>query len=186
MKTITRNSAINMFNVLGQIALGQLNEEALDAALANLTACGKVQEDMNKLFEELNKRMYAGVAEERKEAFFELVKKQEQTRASINGLMKVEEAKKAIAEIKELEEIMKNTYSDVYALYEKHSKAANKVATKEVEIDLVEVDANEFIKAAILGNKEIPVAELRMFLAPMFKEEKQETDMSELDELLAE
>ena len=184
MKTITRNAAINMFDVLGQIALGQLNEETLDAVLSNLTACGKVQGDVSKLKEELHKRMYTSVDEERKNAFFELVEKKERKQASVNGLMKIDEVKKVYLEVEELIKMMKEAYADVFALYEKHLAAINKLLNKEVEVDIVEVEANDFLKAAILGNKKISIAELRIFLDPMLKDDKHETDLSELDELV--
>jgi hypothetical protein len=62
-----------------------------------------------------------------------------------------------------------------------------KLRNKEVDVDIAEVDANDFIKGVIRGKKDAPVHEIRAIFAPMFKEEEvKENDFSELDEVLSE
>lgn len=168
---ITRNYAIEMFAQLGHMALGHLDEVTLTATLDNFNALRKASEDFDKLREELNKRLYEGMDEKRKEEFFKLVGKLERTK----------EAEKR----EELARLMKDTYSDFYPLYEKHLACIVKLMNKEIEVEITEVDADAFVKGIVKGKQDAPVMEIRAYFAPMFKaEEKKDTDFAELDELL--
>lgn len=173
MKKITRNQAISMFRLLGTMALGHMDENTLTVTLDNFDKFRRVQEDYQKLAEELSKRIYEGTNDEKKNAFFEMVGKFEQER---------ELAKKI-----EMEKMMKDTYPDFYALYVKQIAVLTKMFTKEIEVDITEVDKDEFIKGVVKGKKDIPVHEIVEVFGPLFKEEEkvEETqDFSELDELL--
>ena len=171
MKTITRQHAIDMFRNLGAMALGHMDEITLSATLDNFDKFRKVQEDFQKLSEELSKRLYEGKDEEQKKAFFELVFKLEREK----------EIEKRI----EIEKVMKETYPDFHALYIKQLKVLTQMLYKEIEVDITEVDKEAFIAAIVKGKKDAPVHEIVGLFAPMFKEEEaRETDLSELDELL--
>ena len=92
---ITRNYAIEMFRMLGAMALGHLDDETLSATLDNFDKFRKVQEDYQKLAEELAKRLYEGVDEEKKKAFFEVISNFEREKnidkkREIEALMKSE------------------------------------------------------------------------------------------------
>ena len=171
MKKITRQHAIEMFRNLGAIALGHMDEVTLLATLDNFDKFRKVQEDYQKLSEELAKRLYEGKDEEQKKAFFELVFKLEREK----------EIEKRI----EIEKVMKETYPDFHALYIKQLRVLTQMLYKEIEVDITEVDKDAFIAAIVKGKKDAPVHEIVGLFAPMFKEEEtRETDLSELDELL--
>lgn len=169
MKKITRQHAIEMFRNLGAMALGHMDENTLSATLDNFDKFRKVQEDFQKLSEELAKRLYEGKDEEQKNAFFELVGKFERET----------ELEKRI----EMENVMKQN-AEFYELYVKQLKVLTQLFYKEIEIDITEVDKDAFITGVVKGKKDAPVHEIVGFFAPMFKEEEENvaTDFSELDE----
>ena len=74
---IKRHAAISMFQTLGTMALGHLDEATLEATMDNFNAFRKAAEDFDKLKEELSKRLYADVDEKKKEDFFKIVGKYE-------------------------------------------------------------------------------------------------------------
>ena len=168
MKKITRNYAISMFQNLGAMALGHMDETTLSATLDNFDKFRQVQEDFQKLSQELAKRLYEGKDEEQKNAFFALVGKLEQ--------------EKDIEKKVEIEKEMKE-YPEFFELYIKHLNVLAKLLYKEIDVDITEVDKDAFIAGVVKGKKDAPVHEIVAFFAPMFKEEeKKETDLSELDE----
>lgn len=170
MKKITRQHAIEMYKNLGAMALGHLDETTLSATLDNFDKFRKVHEDFQKLSQELAKRLYEGKDEEQKNAFFALVGKLENEKNMENRI--------------EIEKAMKES-PEFYALYIKHLNVLAKLISKEIEIDITEVDKDAFIAGVVKGKKDAPIHEIVVFFAPMFKEEeKKETDFSELDELL--
>lgn len=170
MKKITRQHAIEMFRNLGAMALGHMDETTLSATLDNFDKFRKVQEDFQKLSEELAKRLYEGKDEKQKNEFFELVGKFERET----------ELEKRI----EMEQMMKQN-AEFYELYVKQLKVLTQLLYKEIEIDITEIDKDDFIAGVVKGKKDARVHEIVAFFAPMFKEdEKKETDLSELDELL--
>lgn len=170
MKKITRQHAIEMFRNLGAMALGHMDETTLSATLDNFDKFRKVHEDYQRLSEELAKRLYEGKDEEGKKAFFELAGKFERET----------ELEKRI----EIEQMMKQN-AEFYELYVKQLKVLTQLLYKEIEIDITEIDKDDFIAGVVKGKKDARVHEIVAFFAPMFKEEeKKETDLSELDELL--
>lgn len=182
-KTIRREEAMGVFNALGAMALGHLNEDTLEAVMSNFNECRKVEEEMKKLNEELSNRLYADVEKERKEAFFSELGKIESLRS--RAFSTKEEAQKILKDMDDILTMLKTNYSDVYELYKKHDAVYRKLLAKEIEVDFNEVDADEFIKGIVRGKKDAPIHEIRAAFSPMFKEEeKVETDFSELDDLL--
>lgn len=170
MKKITRQHAIEMFRNLGAMALGHMDETTLSATLDNFDKFRKVQQDYQKLSEELAKRLYEGKDEEQKQKFFELVGKFERET----------ELEKRI----EIEQMMKQN-AEFYELYVKQLKVLTQLLYKEIEIDITEIDKDDFIAGVVKGKKDARIHEIVAFFAPMFKEEEQkETDLSELDEFL--
>lgn len=171
---ITRNYAIEMFHSLGAMALGHLDDETLSATLDNFDKFRKVQEDYQKLAEELAKRLYEGVDEEKKKAFYEVICNFEREQ----GLDKK----------REIEALMKGSYPDLYPIYRKQISVLTTLVNKEVEVEITEVDKDAFIKGIVKGKKDALVHEIMSMFAPIFKkEEKKEDgkpDFSELDELL--
>lgn len=185
MKKITRNEAMSMFGMLGSMALGHLSDETLGNVMDNFNECRKVQDEMNKLNEELTKRLYADVDEKRKEEFFEEHSKVDSLRDSLKASRSKEEAQKILADMNDILKMLKDSYADVNELYQKHEKVYLQLLNKEIEIDFHEIDADEFIKGIIKGKADAPIHNIRAVFSPMFKEEEdKETDFSELDELL--
>lgn len=170
MKKITRQHAIEMFRNLGAMALGHMDETTLSATLDNFDKLGKVQQDYQKLGEELAKRLYEGKDEKAKNEFFELVFKFER---ETNLEKRIE-----------FEQAMKQT-PEFYELYLKQLKVIKQLLSKEIEIDITEIDKDAFITGVLKGKKDAVVHIVASLFTPMFKEEEQkETDLSELDELL--
>ena len=185
MKKITRHSAIVMYESLGAMALGHMNEDTLDVVMDNFNAFRKVDEDMKKLNEELQNRLYAEVEKEKKEEFFKLISEMEELRRK--PITSKEDAQKTIDALKENMVKIEAEYADVNEIYKKHNAVYVKLRNKEVEVDITEVDGNDFIKGVIRGKKDAPVHEIRAIFEPMFKaEEVKEEDFSELDEVLSE
>jgi D-arabinose 1-dehydrogenase-like Zn-dependent alcohol dehydrogenase len=185
MKKITRHSAIVMYESLGAMALGHMNEDTLDVVMDNFNAFRKVDEDMKKLNEELQNRLYADVDKERKEEFFNLISEIEELRRK--PITSKEDAQKTIDALKEKKAKIEAEYADIDKIYKKHNAVYVKLRNKEVDVDIAEVDANDFIKGVIRGKKDAPVHEIRAIFAPMFKaEEVKENDFSELDKVLSE
>ena len=169
-KKLTRNAAISLHGVLGTIALGNLDQNTLDAVMANFNAFRKVVEDFDALKKELNERLYKDVDKKVHDEYFEIVGKYERE----ENVLKKEELRKVM-----------ETYTELYPLYEKHRNAIKSILLREVEINIEEVDADDFIKGIIKGKKDAPIDEIRFIFAPLFKEEKKEaTELSELDEIL--
>ena len=170
MKKITRQHAIAMFQNLGTMALGHMDETTLSAVLDNFDKFRTAQDDFQKLSQELSKRLYEGKDEAEKTAFFELVGKLEQEK----------ETEKRVEIDKQMRE-----HKEFYELYIKQLNVLANLFYKEIEIDITEVDKDAFISGVVKGKKDAPIHEIVAFFAPMFKEEeKKETDFSELDELL--
>lgn len=166
-KTITRNHAISLFQTIGNMPLGNLDEATLESVMANFIAFRKVTENFDNLQKELSERLYKDVD---KDAFFEVAEKYER--------------ESNIEKRAELYEVMK-THTDLMPIYEKHISVILSLLNKEVEIEVEEVDADAFIMGVVKGKKDAPIHEIRAVFAPLFKEIKKEaTDMSELDELL--
>ncbi len=120
-KKLTRNAAISLHSVIGTIALGNLDQNTLDAVMANFNAFRKVVEDFDELKKELSERLYKDVDKDLHKEFFEIVAKYETAR-----------------EIEKKDELYKvmETYTDIYPLYEKHIKALASLLGREIEIEL--------------------------------------------------
>lgn len=173
MKKITRNYAITMFRTLGTMALGHMDEATLTATLDNFNKFRKVQEDFQKLAEELSKRLYEGKDEESRKQFFEVV-------GHFEAAKTAEEKEQHLA-------VMKNAYPEFYPLYEKQIKVLTMLLNKEIEVDITEVDKDDFIKGVMLGKKDAMAHEIVAVFHPLFKKEdkkEEKDDFSELDELL--
>lgn len=169
-KKLTRNAAIHLHRVLGTVTLGNLDQDTLNAVMSNFNALRKVADDFDALKNELSVRLYKDVDKDLHKEFFEVVAKYE--------------AAREIEKKDEFWEIMSG-YTDIYPLYEKHIMAIASLLGMEIEIDLEEVETDDFIKGIIKGKKDMSIHEIRRVFAPLFKEEKKATtDFSILDKIL--
>lgn len=168
---ITRHYAINiLFNRLGQMALGNLDENTLEVALTNIEALRKVTDDFEALKKELFKRIYGDVE-----------KMSEEDKTNINNFFAM------LGKVKDEDaEAVKAAYPKLYAMREKEVMIIVSLLNKEIEIDLTPMDEKAFVKGIILGNKDAKAHEVSMIFAPMFKtiERDGKADFAELDELM--
>ena len=174
--TITRNSAIRMFQILGTLPLGNLDDITLEAMLENFDTFRKASESFDAMRNELFKRIYGDVEnmseddKSRLTDFFELVERI---------------AKASKEDAAELENVAKTTYAELYEKRVKEVKILESLLTKPIELDIIDVDGNAFCKGILRGKKDAAAIELHSLFSFMFKKaEKAEAEYSELDELL--
>lgn len=170
MKTVNREHAIEIYSRLGKISIGKLNEEMLEAMMHNINAFRKVSEDFEALKKELFKRLYGNVEDMTEEEKADLQK--------FFGML---------ADIKDedTEIACRKAFPAFYDARVKEIKVLRSLLKKDVEVDVEEVDESNFVKGIVLGNSDAKVNEIHLIFSPLFiTGEKQETDLSELDELL--
>lgn len=158
MTTISRRNAIAMFQQLGQMAIGHLNDADMEAVMDNIASLRTVAEQYTKLAEELHKRLFEGVDEERCRQFDSIVREQ--------GVDAVGEE-----------------YADIKVLVVKKVSVLAGLESREVSVDIRQIDRKAFEKAVLKAQPDTPQVAFNV-LAPMFVESKAEADMSELDELM--
>lgn len=185
MVRITRRQAVGIYSALCNIAIGHLDDECLDAVMDNISALGKVHCDLLHLNEELNRRLYEGIDEKRKESCFTLIREAEDMRSRLKGARNGEDAGRIITEIDSFLADVRSRFPDVWDMYEKHTRAYERLLEKEVEIEIALMDEERFTKGIVKGRKDIPVSEVHRVFAPLFAERKvAETDLSELDDII--
>lgn len=171
-KTIKRGIVNAMYNALSELPLGHLATEDLEKVMDNMVALSAPYEHYKKLMEELGKRLYNGVDEEKIQKF----------NTAMNLASKAENIEKAVA----IQKATKTEYPDIYELLQKQNKVEASLLNKDVEVELNEIDRKTFIKAILKGKPDIPMAQFDLFSDMYVSEEKEEVaeDFSELDELM--
>lgn len=171
-KTIKRGIANAMYKALSELPLGHLASEDLEKVMDNMVALSAPFEHHQKLMQELGKRLYNGVDEERIQKFNTMLMMF--NRAEGKGKMDIAKS------IKETDS------ADLWELLQKQNKVEASLLNKDVEVELNEIDRKTFIKAILKGKPDIAMAEFDLFADMYVAEEKEETaeDFSELDELL--
>ena len=140
----------------------------------NLMELEKVQNQYTKLMEELGKRLYGEYDKEQLEKF----------NNELREAQSVENLEEKVAALNKVAEV----YPELFELLAKQNKVENSLRTKDVEIELTEIDRKPFVKAIMMGNQKASYGLFDIF-EPMFLAEKKETeteDFSELDELINE
>lgn len=164
-----RNYIVRVYETLNTMALGHMDDATLELTLQNLNALGRAYDDFLALKKELFKRIYGEVEkmteDERKELqdFFDM-------------LGKVKDA--------ETESAVKAAYPALYEKRQKEVKVLVSLLNKEIEVEIEPMDADAFVKGIVKGKKDTKIADIRAFFAPIFKAEKKDADLSELDELM--
>lgn len=158
MKTLTRRNAVAMFQHLSQMAIGHLCDADMEAALDNIAALRTVADQYAKLAEELHRRIFEDVDEQRCRAFDSIVRE--------HGMDAVGEE-----------------YADIKALVEKKVSVMYGLESREVAVELRKVERKAFMMAVLKAQPATPQTAFNV-LAPMFEDDEAETDMAELDELL--
>lgn len=167
---ITRARAIEMNAVLGNMALGRLEDKTLEKAMTNLESLRKVSAGFEELKKELFNRLYGDVdkmTEERKQeisAFFE----------AINNVKDAEGEKACRTAFPALSELREKEVSIIVSLL-----------NREVDVDIEPMEEKTFVKGILSGNPDAKANEVSAVFAPIFKEKEMcDTDFSELDELM--
>lgn len=158
MIMITRRHAIAMFQQLGRMAIGHLNDADMEAVMDNIASLRTVAEQYTRLAEELHKRLFEGVDDERCRQYDSIFREQ--------GMDAVGEE-----------------YADIKALVEKKVSVLAGLESREVAVDIRQIDRRTFEKAVLKAQPCTPQVAFNV-LSPMFVESKAEADMSELDELM--
>lgn len=167
---IYRHKAVAMADALAGLALSEMDSATIETTMMNYDALRKAKDDFSALQSELFKRLYGDV-----EKMQESEKKPLQE--FFNALGKVKDDKGA--------EALKTAFPALYEKREKEMQVLQSLLNKELEIDLQQVDERAFVAGIVKGNRRVSMAEVKSLFAPMFVEqEKQEADLSELDELL--
>lgn len=167
---ILRHKAVAMADALAGLALSEVDVQTLETTMMNYEHLRRAKEDFNALQNELFKRIYGDV-----EKMQESEKKPLQE--FFNALGKVRD--------NEGEDTLKKAFPALFEKREKEMQVLQSLLNKELEIALEKVDEKAFVGGIVKGNKRLSMAEVARVFAPMFEEkEKQETDLSELDDLL--
>ena len=167
---IYRHRAISMADALAGLALSEIDAQTLETTMMNYEHLRKVVDDFSALKNELFKRLYGDV-----EKMNEEEKKPLQEFFDALGKVKDDKA----------EEALKKAFPALYEKRVKEMQVLQSLLNKELEIALEKVDEKAFVAGIVKGNKRLSMAEVERVFAPMFAEqEKKETDLSELDDLL--
>ena len=167
---LTRNYALEAYRRLGAMALGHLDDVTLETTLNNFNALRKIADDFEALKKELFKRIYGDVEKMSEDERNDLQK-------FFDMLGKVQDG--------ETEKAIKAAYPTYYEMRVKELKVLVSLLNKEIDTDVEPMDADLFCKGIVKGQKDIQMAEIRAFFAPIFKDnEPKDADLSELDELL--
>lgn len=174
---LTRIQARNLFFNLGQVALKEVNAEVLESVMHNFDAVRKVNEDFTKLAEELAKKLYG-----------DLHTMDEKTRKDYSDFMDIIGKYERTTDRKEADECLaaaKAGYPELFRIYEKQISVLTGLLNKEVELDIQPIDKTRFSTGIVKSNAEWPLFKVDAAFNIMFaKEDKHETDLSELDKLL--
>lgn len=168
-----RNQALSLYNALMAVKLNKMSEEMTDAILADTLELAEVAGAYDKVKEELRKRTIDTIDKERLSAYDEL-----------NTKMQALEGRDRAA----VHALLLTNYKDVQKAIQTYSKAVGRWLDKDVKIELQQVEKNDFVRAVKDAEQTITPADMSL-LAPVFKgyeAPKDDVDMSELDELLAE
>lgn len=168
-----RNQAIAAYSALMGVKLNKMTEDMTDAILADTLTLASVNEQFQKVQEELRKRTIETIDQKRREDYDNIVTK-----------MKALDSQKRAA----LQAVINDNYADVLKAQGSYIKALNKWLDKEINLELEKIDRKDFIKAMKDSEQNITPADLDV-IAPLFKENKTvsaEIDIEEIDSLIEE
>ena len=168
-----RNQAIAAYSALMGVKLNKMTEDMTDAILADTLTLASVNEQFQKVQEELRKRTIETIDQKRREDYDGIVTK-----------MKALDSQKRAA----LQAVINDNFADVLKTQGSYIKALNKWLDKEINLELEKIDRKDFIKAMKDSEQNITPADLDV-IAPLFKENmtvSTEIDIEEIDSLIEE
>ena len=166
-----RNQAIAAYSALMGVKLNKMTEDMVDAILADTLNLSAINEQFQKVQEELRKRTIETIDKERLEAYDNLITK-------MNAL----DAQKQAA----INAVIKDNYADILKAQNTYVKALNKWLDKDITLDLDLIERGEFIKAVKESEQDITPANLDI-ISVLFKGEKKaeiKVDDAEIESLL--
>ena len=166
-----RNQAIAAYSALMGVKLNKMNEEMVDAILADTLTLASVNEQFQKVQEELRKRTIETIDQKRREDYDNIVTK-----------MKALDSQKRAA----LQAVINDNFADVLKAQGSYIKALNKWLDKEINLELEKIDRKDFIKAMKDSEQNITPADLNV-MAAIFKDHpttSAEIDLNELESLI--
>lgn len=155
-KTIKREVAVILGDIMAKMKYSHLSEEMVEDVMNNFFEFNREVVHCNNMIEELRKRLFDGVDES-------ALKEYSEASLKMNG----EELEKA--------------FPAIYPLAIKFNKVCASIYAKDVEVELTEIDKEEFVKGIMKGTPNITANILDNF-GIMYKQT--EDDFSELDELM--
>lgn len=161
-----------MYEALTSLPLGHLASEDLGKVMDNIVALSAPYEQAEKLLQELGKRLFDGKDEEEIRTF--------------NNMLTLASKAEDITKVAAIHKSLENEHPELYGLFKKQNEVRRALLSKNVDVELAELDKQTFIKAVLKGDPNVPVAEFSIF-EMMFAQEAKEAkaeDFSELDELL--
>lgn len=168
-----RNQAIAAYSALMGVKLNKMTEDMTDAILADTLTLASVNEQFQKVQEELRKRTIETIDQKRREDYDGIVTK-----------MKALDSQKRAA----LQAVINDNFADVLKAQGSYIKALNKWLDKDVSLDLERIERKNFIKAMKDSEQDITPADLDVIM-PIFKENKAisaDIDIEEIDSLIEE
>lgn len=166
-----RNQAIAAYSALMGVKLNKMNEEMVDAILADTLTLASVNEQFQKVQEELRKRTIETIDQKRREDYDNIVTK-----------MKALDSQKRAA----LQAVINDNFADVLKAQGSYIKALNKWLDKEINLELEKIDRKDFIKAMKDSEQNITPADLNV-MAAIFKDHptiSAKIDLNELESLI--
>ena len=168
-----RNQAIAAYSALMGVKLNKMNEEMTDAILADTLNLSAINEQFQKVQEELRKRTIETIDQKRREDYDNIVTKMH----ALDGQRKAA-----------LQAVLNDNYADVLKAQGAYIKALNRWLDKDADVEIEQIDRKDFIKAMKDSEQNITPATLDV-IAPLFKDSKAisaEINTEEIDSLLAE
>ena len=157
-----------MYQQLIQLPLGHLSEQMLEDTMDNIYALQTVSEQVEKLAEELHKRLFGGIDAERCKEYDNLVSSLQDEHLRDSALASLEAG-----------------FQDVRSMVQKKIAVMSSLMNRDADISIKQIDRKAFTKAVLKAQPDIKM-ECFTALAPMFEVAKVEDDFSELDNLINE
>lgn len=168
-----RNQAIAAYSALMEVKLNKMTEDMVDAILADTLTLSAINEQFQKVQEELRKRTIDTIDQKRREDYDGIVTK-----------MKALDGQKRAA----LQAVLNDNFADIQKAQGSYIKALNKWLDKEISLDLEKIERKDFIKAMKDSEQDITPADLDV-IAPLFADSKAisaEIDVDEINTLIEE
>lgn len=168
---LPRYRAVQMYKTLSSMSFECMTADTISAILDNFDCFRRIHDEYLNLANEVSRRLYEAMNQERKKDFFCLVAKYEhEMDNSVKARYKNE---------------MELSFPDFCPLYEKHLAVLAQLFGREVDIDVVKIDRPSFVRGAMLGNPRQTVESIETIFGPILNDRSDsEQDYTELEKIL--